>query len=304
MESTWRKKVTFTDSCKILTFSMSQLLEDSVGLLVADAAKGTSLEEAFGTTLKYLLAKGYRKEDFIYLLKENSKFVMPFERIDLLAYLRQQSSVPPKEHFASLLGGRATLSARDYDLFLNTWNRLGIEDMFQLFKLYLAMDVTNLTCVLDFYFQKIFRQTRLYPANFFTISSLALGAALMNSCNPEQPGTGLTIPLLDAETYNVFSEALIGRYSSTNAKLASWNPCQEAAGSKETTGGWFLDINCLYPAILTSDLPFSEYTHFLDSDEDNSYYKLLKKKLKESDVNFFWSLYYRDNLKVFVQGQT
>jgi hypothetical protein len=97
-------------------FSMSQLLEDSVGLLVTDAAEGTSLEEAFGTTLKHLLAEGYGKDDFVYLLKENSKFVMPFERIDSLAYLRQQSSVPPKEHFASLLGGRATLSAGDAGL--------------------------------------------------------------------------------------------------------------------------------------------------------------------------------------------
>jgi hypothetical protein len=60
MESTWRKKVTFTDSCKILTFSMSQLLEDSVGLL-EDAS---ALEEAFDTTLRLVLAEGYDKDDF------------------------------------------------------------------------------------------------------------------------------------------------------------------------------------------------------------------------------------------------
>jgi hypothetical protein len=196
MESTWRKKVTFTDSCKILTFSMSQLLQDSVGILEDAAAGGDALEEAFNTTLRHVLAEGYDKNDFFYLLKKNWKFVMLFEKIDSLAYLEAQSSPPPREHFASLLSGRAILSEVDYDLFLNTWKRLRIENMFQLFRLYLALDVTNLTCVLDFYFQKMFKQTRLYASHFFTISSLALAAALLNSSDPEKPErTSLGIPL-------------------------------------------------------------------------------------------------------------
>jgi hypothetical protein len=82
------------------------------------------------------------------------------------------------------------------------------------------LDVTNLTCVLDFYFQKMFRQTRLHASHFFTINSLALAAALLNSSDPEKPErTSLAIPLLDEDTYHLFSEALSGGYSSTAGQL-------------------------------------------------------------------------------------
>jgi hypothetical protein len=81
--------------------------------------------------------------------------------------------------------------------------------------------------------------------------------------------------------------------SSTNAKLAGFNPCR----ASKSTAGWFVDINSLYPSILTSDLPFSEYEHFVDADIDNTYFKLLRRKLQEGDVDFFWSLFQREDFK-------
>jgi hypothetical protein len=201
---------------------MSRLLQDSVGILEGGETNETTaaLEAAFSTTLSHVVAKGLAKSDFFYLMTRNSKFTMPFEKIDGLDYLKAQSLPPPREHFASRLSGRTILSEEEYGIFLETWSRLKIGNMFQLFELYLALDVTNLVCVLDLYFHKIFEVTRLYPSHFFTISSLALAAALLNSCNPReeqqrQPErtSSLRIPLLDEDTYHIFSEALIGGYS-------------------------------------------------------------------------------------------
>ena len=283
------KRVEFRDSCKMLTFGLNQLVGDAVQI---SNRKSIDLSTIFPNTLEHLISQGYDKGTFQYLLTQNAKMSMPFEVIESLSYLKQQTVPPPRSAFKNTLSNTLEISDDSYALFLQTWNKLNIRSLYQLFRLYLSLDVLYLGEAIAFYFQKLFSHTKLYPSHFQTISSLGLAATLLNSEDPNDPKERLKIPFLDESSYELFSEALIGGFSSVNAKYCNWNPLsnhQIDGDSKNASFGCFVDVNALYPSVLTGHLPFKNYQHF-SKNQNPSYFDFLIERLVTKDTDFFYKL--------------
>jgi hypothetical protein len=283
------KRIEFRDSCKMLTFSLNQLVSDAVQI---SNRKSIDLSAIFPNTLDHLISQGYDEDTFKYLLTQNAKMQMPFEVIDSLSYLQRQTIPPPRSAFKNTLSNTLEIPEDSYALFLQTWNKLKISSLYQLFRLYLALDVIYLGEVLAFYFQTLFSHTKLYPSHFQTISSLGLAATLLNSPDPDNPKERLKIPFLDESSYELFCEALIGGFSSVNAKYCNWNPMSKHeidGDSKNASFGCFVDVNALYPSVLTGHLPFKNYQHFSRT-ENPSYFDFLIERLLARDTDYFYKL--------------
>ena len=90
----------------------------------------------FPTVFGYLSSLGLSQEsqDLI----ASSKTVFPFEQISSLDFLRDCKTIPTIDKFASLLRGDKTGNAKDYDTFTKIWNALNVNNLLQLFNIYIG----------------------------------------------------------------------------------------------------------------------------------------------------------------------
>ena len=161
----------------------------------------------FPGVYKYLAALGLSEEE--QEIVSSAKIVFPFERISTISSLETVTSVPPREHFASLLRAEETISLELYELFTRVWEILHTDNMLTMFAVYVDLDTLYLADCLAFYFERIFSATELYPLFYKTISGLALDAALLHSKDPVKKNSLLKLPLLPAEIYDKFKVIIL-----------------------------------------------------------------------------------------------
>jgi hypothetical protein len=163
-------------------------------------------------------------------------------------YLVTTVEPPPIQHFSSLLSNVKQIDDEKYQVFLETWKRLKILNLKELFEIYLILDVIFLNTALKYYFETMWQRTRLYPAFYLTISSYALSAAMLNSKDPKNGSKPLRLPFLDSQTHELFSQTLQGGYSCVNSKFCNWSNSNEDVEQSSYSEGQFLDTNALYPS--------------------------------------------------------
>ena len=155
----------FQDSFSHVNFSLNQMIED---LNKVSEIEKISMKDSFSTSYNYLINEcGYNYDQFILCIK--SKLCMPFEKVSSLKYLLDMRQIPPRDHFSSLLRDQESINESDYDALKRVWNELHIENMYELFHIYLCLDTTMLADTLKFYFERIFEITGLYAYHFLTI---------------------------------------------------------------------------------------------------------------------------------------
>ena len=179
--------------------------------VTAAAAKmNVARSRIFPGVYKYLADLGLSEEE--QNVVSSAKIVFPFERISTISSLTSVTSVPPREHFASLLRGEDTISLDLYELFKQVWEILHTDNMLTMFAIYVDLDTLYLADCLAFYFERIYSATELYPLFYKTISGLALDAALLHSKDPVKRNSLLKLPLLPQEIYDKFKVIVVRQY--------------------------------------------------------------------------------------------
>ena len=125
--------VTLQDSISLIGFGLGRIIED----LKQTAIKtNTSQSTMFPSVYSFLESLGLDLAS--QSLVASKKISFPFEKINSFAYLRNCTSVPPLEHFSSLLRGDETGNLNEYTNFTEVWRALNAENMLDMFHIYIG----------------------------------------------------------------------------------------------------------------------------------------------------------------------
>ena len=197
--------------------SMVQDLHVSVGKRGIDKALG------FPICKEYSVQQSYTKEQFEALIRSKSFF--PYELCTSWIGMESQVSPPAPEDFASLLTDSKGLTPCEHEEFVEIWRLFEIQSLAHLLRFYNIADTLLLGESVRFLFDRIHKITGIYATHVFTISSLAVYAALLNSKDPHNRRKRLFLPFLEKETYEIFSEALTGVGTQTSLAYHRQKTC-------------------------------------------------------------------------------
>jgi hypothetical protein len=131
------RDVVFQDSFAHLTFSMGTLVDD---LVTYAGAQKLDLQIILPNTFSLMTKQLSYTVDQFYITAQ-SKLAMPFSKIDSIAYLKETMVLPPIEHFNSQLRADFRLPDNDYSALQEIWTSLDISNLYQLFALYLKVNI-------------------------------------------------------------------------------------------------------------------------------------------------------------------
>ena len=203
----FKRSIKFVDSYQFVSSGLGEMVQDLNNFHVKT---GKPLEELFPSSLAYCNSLGFNNKCFKIFVR--GKFFFPFEKVDSWRRMSTQTEPPPPTDFVSTLRGRDRLSPKEYSKFLELWTEFGIKSMAHLAEIYNKADVLIQQDTLAFYFERIHHVTQLWGCHFYTLSGLAVKAAMLNSPHPDRPRQRLFLQFLDERVYDLFSQALIGQY--------------------------------------------------------------------------------------------
>ena len=202
----FQRKIKISDTFLMIPNSLNAQVDD---LRESSLSRNIPLEESFPTTYRFAMSRGYSDEHFQILVK--SKLPFPYEFATSWKELHEQKSPPPATAFASILRGTDCLPQDEYEDFLRIWELFNFQNLGHLLEVYNLTDVCLHSDVTCFYYERLHKVTGLFPAHFYTVSSLALQSALYNSRDPDDDSKRLFLQYLDEDVYNLFLQALNGK---------------------------------------------------------------------------------------------
>ena len=204
------REIVLLDSYAHVGYSLGAIVDD----LNATAIKTNQpLKDIFATTYTYVTKRGYTDEQFEFLVRK--KMIMPFQKMDSLNYMLQQTAIPPRDHFTGPL--KPDLDEDGYHNFVTIWRLLDIQNLYELVALYAGLDTAELLDAMVYYHDQIYKIIGLYPTHYQTISSLAASSFLRHNKDPVEKHSSLKLELLSEDLFQLFTECLRGGYSCTFA---------------------------------------------------------------------------------------
>ena len=154
----YSRPVEFLDSYNHIAFPLDTIVRD---LNECSIVQNIPLNEIFKNTYRMVQNEGYSEGDFNFLVSQKMK--MPFERVSGFRYLIETKDVPPKSHFRSRLNfNDEPISTSEYDTFCEAWRKLRINNLYELFNIYLKLDTNFLLDSMLFHFQRTFNSLGFY----------------------------------------------------------------------------------------------------------------------------------------------
>ena len=195
-----------------------------------------------------LLSKGYSLNTVQKCLR---KGVYPYEYMDDMKKLKE-SKLPSHQFFYSNLKD-SNISQDDFEFAKELFEEAGCKSIENYMHLYLLCDVYLLTEVFLKFRNIVFSEHHLDAAQFITLPSLAIAAALYNS-------KGKFDLLYNIENLCLFEQNIRGGFTVVNqgygkfnnASLPDFNP------NVDISEGLFLDFNSLYSTVMHDKLPTGE----------------------------------------------
>ena len=157
-----------------------------------------------------------KKQSFIFQMLTKVKLAMPHEHVTSFAVLLSTVQVPQKSAFYSTLRC-SDITNEEYDNFVQVWEKMEIQNLFQLYELYNILDTTMYADSFSFFYMKLYKLTNLWPSRFSTLASLSTSSLLLNGRLAGKPRKLLSFPFLDSSTYDLIANnQLTGGYSSSS----------------------------------------------------------------------------------------
>ena len=285
------RKIKMVDALLFTQASLQSMIND-----VHDSIekRGITCQEAFPTMYQYAQSHGFTSEMF--QLSITGKMDFPYELCTNWNQMALQTSPPSAKDFASTLRDSSGLTDIEYTEFCKIWHTFKIDNLATLLRIYNIWDACFTSDVCTFYFEQLHRVTKIYPTHCYTISSLALKAAMLNSKCPDNSRKRLFLPFLKEETYKKCKEALNGGYSSTNCAFSkadfgfippSTKPTDQIINiPKQINFAYTHDYNGLYASCLLTMLPYKDY-QTLKNDGQSLLFQEIVKNLQSLNLEYF-----------------
>ena len=252
-------KMAFRDSLNFLSGSLDNLAKS----LKNSKHKFRILEQG-------LKSVGY-SETCIGLATQKGFF--PYEHVTSVEVL-QENVFPPKSAFYSSLTD-CHITQEDYEIAKKLYETAGCKNLGAYMELYLRIDVLLLAEIFENFRSTIFKNYKLDPSSFITTPSLAIQSALFHS--------NLEIGLLtDMEVYTEFENSIRGGLTSVVRSYTDFNSkyLDNYDKLKPISSGAFLDVNSLYPTVMSEKLPYGNFKELNDVEIEK-----FKKEYKEIDLD-------------------
>ena len=201
----FERRIRLVDSLLFAGASLDAMVQD----LNETASKHQlPLRKAFPTCYQFAKANSY--DEKMFKLMTSSKMNFPYEVCSSWESMCNIRTPPPANAFASSLRDSPGLTTSEHEEFCQIWEVFKIDSLASLLIFYNKLDtmLTADTCL--FLFNRLHHITKIFPTHVFTISSLAIESALLNSRHPDKPWKPLFIPFLETEIYDRFCGALNG----------------------------------------------------------------------------------------------
>ena len=248
----------FVDSALFIPSSLSSIIED---MHIAREREGIPLTSMFEKTHDYAMSQNLSYKQFVSLT--SAKMIMPHEFTQDFHRLSRTklSDLSDRKLFASVLKGTTEITEEQMSVFRRNWKVLKCNTLLDLYKYYNAVDCTTLLDGLKFYFEKIYKITKLYPAHFITLASAALTSMILNVRDPKRKHRTIFLPYLTKPCFDKYELSLLGGYSVNATFFSYWNSgyldkedpknnkqdYHDSEDFETVSSGLYFDWNSLYP---------------------------------------------------------
>ena len=286
----FERKIKMVDA---LLFTQSSLQSMVTDVHESIEKRGVSLEEAFPSMYNYAQDHNFSPEMF--QLSIQAKMDFPYELCSDWDLMSSYTSPPPPEAFASTLRDSAGLTDFEHREFCKIWHTFNIDNLTTLLRIYNIWDACLTSDVCIFYFEQLYSITKIWPTHVYTLASLAVKSALLNSKCPDNHRKRLFLPFLDSENYQKFKGILTGGYSSTNCAFSKAdfgfiptfpNLQFPIIIPKEIFFACTHDYNGLYASCLLSHLPFKDF-QVLRNEGQSLLFQEIAKNLRALNLEYF-----------------